>query len=177
MVTFIVEGDSDKDFFIDFLTELEITKDRYNIKIFNGKDNIFKLSCPLYDEIENELDIINKIFIVVDADDPKDKSPIRGYEETQKHLKSLIKDLEFDVFIDYFIFSDKDKNRGFLETFLLSVIEDEQQECIENFKECYEYDLSDKFVYNTFYKQKKYPFDFSHPNFDELKQKLINLFE
>jgi len=177
MVTFIVEGDSDKDFFIDFLTELGITKDRYKIKIFNGKDNIFKLSCPLYDEIENELDIINKIFIAVDADDPKDKSPIRGYEETQKHLNNLIKDLEFDVFIDYFIFSDKDKNRGFLETFLLSVIEDEQKECIDNFRECYKYELSDKWVYNTFYKQKKYPFDFSHPNFDELKQKLINLFE
>ena len=39
-----------------------------------------------------------------------------------------------------------------------------------------QYELTDKWAYNTFYKQKKHPFDFHHTNFDELKQKLQNLF-
>jgi hypothetical protein len=64
-----------------------------------------------------------------------------------------------------------------LESFLLSVLDDEQKECIEEFKKCYKYELSDKWTYNTFYKQKKHPFDFDHPNFQPLKDKLTDLFK
>jgi len=176
MVVFIVEGGTDRDFFIDILDKLDISSNKYNIKPFGGKDNIFKLTHPLYDEIEEELDRIDKIFIVVDADDPKDSSPIRGYKVTELKLKELIAKLDFGIDIDYFIFSNCDKESGYLESYLLSVLDDKQKDCIEDFRTCFKYDLSDKFVFNTFYKQKRYPFDFSHPNFDELKQKLINLF-
>jgi len=177
MVVFVVEGKTDIEFFRDFIEELDIQKDRYAFKNFEGKDNIFKLNHKLYNEIEGELDIVDKIFIAVDADDPKDRSPIRGYIKTQKRLEKLIDDLDFDIAIDYFIFSDQEKEKGYLESFLLSVLDDEQQKCIEKFKECYKYDLKDKWIFNEFYKQKQYPFDYSHPNFDELKQKLKNLFE
>ncbi len=177
MVVFVVEGKTDIKFFRDFIEELDISKDRYEFKNFEGKDNIFKLNHKLYDEIEDELDIIDKILIAVDADDPKDYSPIRGYQETQKRLEELIEDLDFNIPIDFFIFSDQEKEKGYLESFLLSVLDDEQQECIKKFKECYKYDLSDKWVFKEFYKQKQYPFDYSHPNFNTLKQKLKNLFE
>ncbi|NPA50376.1 MAG: hypothetical protein GXO02_01950 [Epsilonproteobacteria bacterium] len=177
MVVFIVEGITDKEFFEDFLNSLNIEKAKYEFKIFKGKDNIFKLSHCLYNEIEKELDIIDKLFIAVDADDPKDKCPIRGYKQTEEKLKELIKNLDFKLPVDYFIFSDEEKEKGYLESFLLSVLDNEQKECIEEFKNCYKYELSDKWVFNTFYKQKKYPFDYNHPNFNELKQKLINLFK
>ena len=177
MVVFIVEGITDKEFFEDFLNSLNIEKNRYEFRNFKGKDNIFNLNHKYYDKIEDEVDIIDKLFIAVDADDPKDECPIRGYKQTEEKLKELIKNLALDLPIDYFIFSDEEKEKGYLESFLLSVLEKEQKECIEEFKNCYKYELSDKWVFNTFYKQKKYPFDYNHPNFNKLKQKLINLFK
>ena len=84
--------------------------------------------------------------------------------------------MAFDVSVDYYIMCDE-KKEGHLESFLLSVLEDEQKECIESFRDCYKYELTDKWAYNEFYKQKKYPFDFSHDNFKELKTKLTNLFK
>ncbi len=177
MVIFVVEGVTDKEFFEDFLTKLNINKNRYEFRNFKGKDNIFNLNHKYYDRIEDELDIIEKIFIAVDADDPKDECPIRGYNKTEEKLKELIENLDFDLPIDYFIFSDEYREKGYLESFLLSVLDNEQQECVEQFRDCYKYELNDKWVFNSFYKQKKYPFDYNHPNFNELKQKLINLFK
>ena len=177
MVVIIVEGHSDREFLQDFISKtFNIAKEKYEFKVFDGKDNIFKLNHFYYDEIEKELDLIEKILIVVDADDPKDKCPIRGYEETEQKLKELINNLGFSVPIDYFIFCDEDK-KGYLESFLLSVLDEEQKDCIKNFKDCFAYNLSDKWVYNSFYKHNDHPFDFSHSNFDELKQKLQTLFE
>ena len=177
MVVIIAEGKTDIEFLTDFIVdELNIKREKFETKDFKGKNNIFKLDCKIYDEIENELDIIDSVLITVDADDPKDPSHIRGYNETEVKLKELIEDLNFNIPIDYYIFCD-DSKEGYLESFLLSVLENEQQECIKSFRECYKYELKDKFTYNTFYKQKEYPFDFSHPNFNKLKQKLKNIFK
>ena len=87
MVVIVVEGITDQEFLQDFLAYLHIEKKWYEFKIFEGKDNIFKLSHPFYDEMENELDIIDKIFIAVDANDPKDSSPTRGYTQTEEKLQ------------------------------------------------------------------------------------------
>ena len=181
MVTFIVEGTTDSSFLLDFVKKVfpDISREKFDIKVFDGKDNIFKLDYKLYDEIEDDITdgIIEKILILIDADDPKDECPIRGYKESENKLKELIENLDFGIDINYFIFSDENKNSGYLETFLLSVLNDEQKRCVADFRECFEYDLSDKFVFNTFYKQNRHPFDYSHPNFDELKEKLQNLFK
>ena len=179
MVVIIVEGQTDSEFLQDFIeNQFSIERSIYDFRGLEGKDYIFKLhDNEMYDTIEDELDAIEKILIVVDADDPKDKCPIRGYSKTENKLKELIENLDLNLPIDYFIFSDANKEKGYLETFLLSVLDNKQQECIDKFRNCYEYKLSDKWVFNTFYKQKKYPFDYSHPNFNELKEKLINLFK
>ena len=181
MVTIIVEGKTDEDFILDFIEKQfpNILRDKFNIKIFDGKDNIFKLNHDFYDEIEEEVKKgkIEKILILIDADDPKDNCPIRGYENSEKELQELIDNLDFNIEIDYYIFSDESKNNGYLETFLLSVLDTEQKDCIKAFRGCFKYNLSDKFVFNTFYKQKQYPFDYSHQNFGELKGKLRDLFD
>jgi hypothetical protein len=181
MVTIIVEGKTDSEFLIDFINQHfpNILREKYSIKIFEGKDKIFQLNYHIYDEIEELVknDIIEKILICVDADDPKDDCPVRGYRETEQKLNELIEELDFNIGIDYFIFSDEENKSGYLESFLLSILDEEQKNCIKNFRECFRYDLKDKFVFNTFYKQNSYSFDYSHQNFYELKQKLINLFE
>ena len=177
MVEIIVEGKTDAEFLNDFInSNFNIAREKFDIKVFDGKDNIFKLNHKYYDEIEEMLHIIDSIIIFADADDPNDTSPIRGFEETEKKLKELIENLDFNIPIDYYIFCDERKE-GYLESFLLSVLDDNQKECIQSFKECYKYDLTDKWVYNSFYKQKNYPFDYSNPNFSQLKIKLQNLFK
>ena len=177
MVIIITEGKTDIEFIKDFInSELDLSREKYEFKNFEGKDNIFQCGHKIYNEIENELDIIDKILITVDADDPNDPSPIRGYQETKDALESLTRDLDFNRPMDHYIFCDENRE-GFLESFLLSVLDDGQKECIANFRECYQYRLSDKWAYNTLYKHNRYPFNFNHPNFSELKTKLQTLFE
>ena len=106
-----------------------------------------------------DLPKIQKILLVVDADNNKDSNPNRGYEPSEKALKNLIKDLDFDdVLIDYHIMCDENQE-GYLESFLLSVLDDTQKKCIQEFKTCFEYDLTDKWVYHSFYKHNKHPFN------------------
>ena len=177
MVVIIVEGITDKEFFEDFFSDLDLEKSSYEFKIFNGKDNIFKLWNSLYEEIEGEQDIIDAVLIAVDADDPKDSCPVRGYADTDHKINELISNLDLEIPVDYYIFSDKNKQKGYLESFLLSVLDAKQQKCVNDFKECYKYELTDKWVFNTFYKQKNHPFDYGHQNFNELKHKLKKLFK
>ena len=178
MVIIAYEGKSDGEFFDTLLDEYNLDKNAVTYYDFTGKDNLFNISHQHYKEIEEKyINIVNKILLVVDADNKTDPNPNRGYDASEKALKKLIEDLSFeDISIDYYIMCDENKE-GNLESFLLSVLDEEQKECIRRFRECYKYELTDKWAYNTFYKQKKYPFDFSHPNFNELKEKLQNLFE
>ena len=178
MVIIAYEGKSDGEFFNTLLDEYHLDKNEVVYYDFKGKDNLFNFNHEHYNEIEKKyLSKVYKILLVVDADNKKDPNPNRGYGASEKALKKLIKDLDFeDVSIDYFIMCD-DSKEGNLESFLLSVLDDEQKECIDKFRECYKYKLTDKWAYNSFYKQKKEPFDFSHKNFNELKTKLKNLFE
>lgn len=173
MVIIAYEGKSDGEFFDSLLNTYGLSKANYYD--FEGKDKILDSSYKYYDELESDIDKIEKMLIVVDADNEKDPNPNRGYVASEKALKTLIEDLDFNIDIEYHIMCDS-KKEGNLESFLLSVLDDEQKECINSFKECYKYELTDKWAYNTFYKQKKHPFNFNHENFDELKQKLENLF-
>ena len=174
MVVIAYEGKSDGEFFNSLLKAYELPAAVYYD--FKGKDNILNITHSHYDEIESDLKKISKILLVVDADNEIDPNPNRGYKASEKALRELIKNLEFDISIEYHIMCDE-KKEGNLESFLLSVLDNEQKVCIDNFKECYKYELTDKWAYNTFYKQKKHPFDYQHQNFKVLKEKLINLFK
>ena len=178
MVIIAYEGKSDGEFFDTLLDEYHLNKNEVVYYDFKGKDNLFSIGHNNYDEIEEKyLNIVNKILFVVDADNEKDPNPNRGYDASEKALKKLIDNLGFeDIAMDYYIMCDEN-NEGNLESFLLSILDETQQKCIQNFRECYKYPLSDKWAYNSFYKQKKEPFDFSHPNFAKLKRKLQKLYE
>ena len=177
MVAILFEGISDEKFFNSVLSEYKLSFKEVLFFKFNGKDNLFKISHTNYDDLESDIEVgkITKALLVVDADNKKDPNPNRGFIPSENKLKEIIEELDFDIPIDYHIMCDENKE-GNLESFLLSVLEDEQKECISKFRECYKHDLNDKWAYNTFYKQKKEPFNFNHTNFDLLKEKLLNLF-
>jgi hypothetical protein len=178
MVIIAYEGKSDGEFFDTLLDEYELDKNQILYYEFKGKDNLFNIKHKHYNEIEKKyLNKVSHILLVVDADNKKDPNPNRGYDTSKKALAKLIEDLSFeDVSMDYYIMCDENKE-GYLESFLLSVLDDKQKKCIEKFKGCFEYELTDKWVYNSFYKHNKYPFDFKHPNFKNLKEKLEKMYE
>jgi len=176
MVVIGYEGKSDGEFFDNLLDTYGLDKNQVTYYNFEGKDNLFNISHKHYSEIEGDLPKIEKILLVADADNETDPNPNRGYNASDEKLKGTIDDLGFEVPIDYYIMCDENKE-GNLESFLLSVLDDTQKKCIHTFRDCYKYELSDKWAYNTFYKQKKHPFDFSHENFNDLKTKLKNLFK
>jgi hypothetical protein len=178
MVIIAHEGKSDGEFFDTLLDEYNLDKNQVLYYEFEGKDNLFNIGHKHYDEIEKKyLNIVSHILLVVDADNKKDPNRNRGYEASEKALKKLIEDLSFeDILMDYYIMCDENKE-GYLESFLLSVLDDKQKKCIEEFKGCFHYELTDKWVYNSFYKHNKYPFDFNHPNFKNLKEKLEKMYE
>lgn len=178
MVAILFEGKSDEKILNQICDTYNLAKEKIIYFNFEGKDNIFNISHEYYSEIENDinnLQRIDKILIVVDADNDNDPNPNRGFEASKNKLEEIITDLDFKIPIDYYIMCDENKV-GNLETFLLSVLDTEQKKCIENFKNCYKYKLSDKWTYNSFYKQMNHPFDFNHQNFNILKEKLTNLF-
>ncbi len=170
MVAILHEGKTDKIFFDSLLSSYDLPNGETFIKYFDfkGVDNIFKLNHAYYDILEEEVGVgkISKILIIVDADD--------HYDERASDLKRLVNNLGFDVGIDYFIMCGENHS-GNLESFLLSSLDDEQKDCLKTFLDCYTYDFTNKHVYNIFYKDKKHPFDFHSPVFNELKLKLEKL--
>ena len=179
MVAILFEGKTDKQFLEQICKSYTLPVDKIKYFNFKGKDNLFNISNSNYNELEKDINIlekINAILIVTDADKESDIHPYRGFETTKNKLEETIEKLAFTIPVDYYIMCDENK-QGNLESFLLSVLDDRQKKCISRFTKCYEYDLNDKWVYNTFYKQKKHPFDFKHQNFDLLKDKLMNLFK
>jgi len=174
MVIIAFEGKSDGEFFDSLLETYHLEKNQVSYYDFEGKDNLFNISHEYYNEIEKDIAKIDKILLVVDADNEKDLNPHRGFKASKMKLIETIDNLNFDVEMDYYIMCDTNKE-GNLESFLLSILDDEQKKCIDSFRDCYHYELSDKWAYNMFYKQKQHPFDFKHKNFNILKEKLQNL--
>lgn len=177
MVAILFEGRADHEFLKSLLETYTLPIKNVSFQEFEGKDNIFNVAHKNYAYLEQEIKAgkIDKILIVMDADNDKDPNPYRGFDASKAKIEETIDNLGFTIPVDYYMMCDENKE-GNLESFLLSVLDDEQKKCIESFRNCFQYELTDKWVYYSFYKHNKHPFDFSHPNFDDLKSKLTNLF-
>jgi hypothetical protein len=149
---------------------------------FGAKSNFFKNDYSGYKELLSEIkeDTVSKVLFVVDADYGENDKTYGGFENTKGELDNIIKKLAIEGISDIYITCDPDSKDGYLESLILSSIPQEQKKCIESFLECSEFKSKDnhKAILNQIYKSAypKAPYDFSHPNFDELKQKLKNLF-
>lgn len=124
---------------------------------------------------------IEKVLFVVDADyDNDDNRVYGGFENTTSELNKIIEYLKLQAVSDIYITCDPKTKTGYLESLILSTIPEQQRNCIECFLACSEFKSKEhhKAIFNDIYKHAypKAPFDFGHENFNELKQKLRNLF-
>jgi hypothetical protein len=177
------EGKSiDKSFFELLIKNLK--KDPNEIEFYGmgGKSNFFKKDNLNYKDVLLEIEEVTQILFIIDSD-YEIQQRFGGYENTLKEIEIIQNELNVKDISDTFIAYDKDsqKKEGYLESLILSSLTDEQNNCIKSFLDkCPEFKgkNSHKSIFNILYKN-AYPdksFNFEHPNFDELKQKLTNLF-
>jgi len=177
------EGKSiDKDFFKLLMKDLNLDSEKVEFYGMGTKSNFFKKDNINYKNLLLEIEEIDKILFIIDSDYEKEKK-YGGYQNTLREVGNIQDELNIKDISDTFIAYDKnsDKKEGYLESLILSSLTDEQNNCIKSFLEkCPEFKgkNSHKSIFNIIYKNAypNKPFNFKHPNFDELKEKLIYLF-
>jgi len=149
---------------------------------FGAKSNFFTVESQRYKalRLKIEEEEVAKVLFVVDADYEKNDAKYGGYKNTKASLIKVMSDLNLENYADSYIVCDPESQCGYLESFILSTIPDTHKKCIENFLNCSDFKSKEnhKSILNQIYKiaYPETPFDFSHKNFDELKQKLRKLF-
>ncbi len=179
MVRIFCEGSDDKTFLRLLLNDLKKSQNiigQHNfdsiIKVMGGKSNL--LDKKSYKTVNKQVGKqIKKVLFVFDCDFIEDDNICGGLENSIKAIEKLITTLDWKIEVDYYIFN---KN---LDYFIIDTIDKK-----ENFlgcEECFELKELNKnrkiltCIYKSLYPKK--PFDFSHPNFNELKHKLKKLFK
>jgi hypothetical protein len=181
-VAILHEGKEDKKILQLLIEKLELDINKVQYVCMDGKSNFFKLEYPKYEYLKNLIKErqINKLLFVVDADYEDKDQKYGGYQNTENELKNIIHQLGLTEYSDIYIVCDPETKQGYLESLILSTIPDEHKDCIEHFLSCSEFKSKDnhKSILNQIYKiaYPNKPYDFSHENFDILKQKLIKLF-
>ena len=181
MVRIFVEGEDDKKFIIVFLRKLLKDKavDLGNNTNFDDLITIMGNKSKLL-EYENYTNTsllvgkkIKKALFIFDCDFEEDDKVCGGLEKSKKAIEDLIIQLDWKIKVDYYIFN---KN---LDYFIIDTLDDKKNflGCEECFK-LKELNKNRKIltcIYKSLYPKK--PYDFKHENFNELKDKLINLFK
>jgi hypothetical protein len=179
MVRIFCEGSDDKTFLRLLLNDLKKSGDIIGfenfdsiVKVMGGKSNL--LDKESYSTIDKQVGKqLTQIFFIFDCDFKEDDKVCGGLKNSKKAIEDLIIQLDWKIEVDYYIFN---KN---LDYFIIDTLDKK-----ENFlgcEECFELKELNKnrkiltCIYKSLYPKK--PFDFSHPNFNELKQKLKNLFK
>lgn len=145
-----------------------------------AKSNFFKAASYPEFLIEGVNKTIEKVLLIVDADDIKNDALYGGYENTEKSLNKIIAQLNFQEISSIYIMCDPTTKTGYLESFILSTIPAQQKTCIERFLECSQFKSKENHkailnqIYNMAYPNA--PYDFKHPYFDDLKTQLTQLF-
>ena len=178
MVKIIVEGNDDKNLLTTLLRKLELgdkNKLESYILSMGGKAKLLDCKQQKYEKITEKIKLnkITKVLFIFDCDFKKDDNECGGYDKSEECFQQLKKDLNWNIEVDYYIF---DKN---LDYFLIESLP-KKKECFIDFEKCL--DLKEispnrkpiANLYRNLYPNN--PYDFSHQNFNELKQKLRNLF-
>jgi predicted ATP-dependent endonuclease of OLD family len=183
-VAIFCEGSTDVIFLKEFITHLGFRKDDVRPYIMQGKPHFFEEDHKYYADVKSrlEIDAIKKVLFVMDADTIDKNNPNHdGFENTEIKLKYLIVQLGFQSISDYCIMCNPETQSGYLESLILSTIDEQTRHCIERFLECSQIaskedhkDIVHK-IYNKLYPNE--PYNFDHENFNDLKTKLENLFK
>jgi len=184
MVKIICEGKSDKKLitnFIDFLGYEGCYSDD-NFIVMGNKSNIFKDDDPRYKTLIQLIDTdkISKIVFIVDADYEADNNTYGGYDNTKKEIEAFITKLKLEKISEYFISCDPTTKDGYLESLLLSTVDENLKSCYSEFLDCVDFKEKSqhKYIMEQLHRitSPNKPYDFSHQNFDELRMKLEKLF-
>ena len=165
------------------LAEMNLDEKKVRFIGVGNKSNFFKIDNIDYIKLKMDIEYekFSKILFVLDADYKKNDSIYGGYQNTKIELEKIIKELGLEEYSDIYITCDPIEQCGYLESLILSTIPQKEKECIETFLECSDFKSKEnhKAILNQIYKTAypNAPFDFSHKNFNELKQKLKNLFK
>jgi len=176
MVAILHEGKSiDKSFFQLLLDDLKLNTSQVNFYGMGTKSNFFNREFAQYQDLslEIERENIDKVLFIIDADE--------SFEQTETKLLTIMDELQITEISHYYIACDPITETGYLESLILSSLSEEQKKCINDFLTCSDFKSKthDKSIFNIIYKNAypNAPFDFSHANFEPLKEKLINLFK
>ena len=137
----------------NLISELKLDLTVFQFYGVDTKSNFFKPEAWFYSQLQELIQDgqINKLLFVIDADYSKNDQIHGGYDNTLQYLESL----------------------------LLSTLDEEKVKCIQAFLDCSHFKSKDnhKSILNQIYKTaySNAPFDLKHSHFDELKQKLRDL--
>jgi len=156
-----------------------------NKVIFLGmgnKSNFFKLDYKNYNELKLRFlqEQVDRILFIIDADYEESNHRYGGYDKTKKELEEFIKKLDFYACVDIYVMCDPNTKVGYLESLILSTLDDKEKQCVNDFLACshFKSKQNDKAVLNQIYNiaYPQAPYNFKHKHFDLLKQKLRALF-
>jgi len=181
MVRVFVEGEDDKKFIIKLFLFLK----KNNLIIFESNANFDDFITVMGNKskllnVESYVDkspIIKKkgkkVLFLFDCDLEIDDKKCGGITKSEECFTTLKSELNWNIPIDHYIFN---KN---LDYFISETIE--KKHCLLKIEECLELNSLKPnrkplaALYGIMYP--KAPYNLEHQNFDELKQKLINLFK
>lgn len=164
------------------LKDLNLDVNRVEFYGFGSKSNFFKKDYKVYKNLQMAIgeQEIEKILFVLDADNEENDNIFGGHVKTGRGMRSVLSDLKLSSISDFYISRNPITHTGNIESLLLSTIQEEQKECIDDFLQCSEFKAkgNDKALLRQIYKlaYPHTPYNFKHENFDELKEKLQNLF-
>lgn len=182
-VAILCEGKSDKNFFASLINHLGLDKNLVSFYIFGGKSKFFELANTNYQDLKLEIDSgqIEKVLFVVDADNATTDSVYGGFENTQKQLDVVIKQLKIENISHTYVMCDPTTKIGYLESFILTTIPEAQRSCINNFLACSQFQSKENHkailnqIYNLAYPEA--PYNFEHQYFESLKMRITDLFK
>ncbi len=171
---------------IELLLEKQEIKAEEKVKFFamGSKSNFFKADNKNYRQLKLDIESeqIGKVLFMLDADRAENDATYGGYDNTKREMQLIIEELGIAMVSDIYIACDETKT-GCLESLIFSTIPDERKKCITELDFC-----SNSTTTSTKHPHKEllnlyrcvYRSDgldnLKHPNFNELKQKLKNLF-
>jgi hypothetical protein len=183
MVKIVCEGKSDKSKIKEMLDFLKINYLDDIFIIMGNKSTIFKEDDSRYKTllVLIKAQKVEKILFIVDADYKKDNSIYGGYNNTNGALEVLIEKLNIKEISDFYISCNPFSKDGYLESLLLSTVDKNLKECYDEFLDCIEFEEKShhKYIMEQLHKitSPKKPYDLSHNNFKNFREKLTFLFE
>ena len=180
MVLILHEGKDDKKYLKRVCSYLDIEVNDDDFYEMGDKSSFFKEDSPAYEYIKKN-PRVSKILFVFDADYQSNDSKYGGYENSEREIKLVIENLELLNKSDYCITCNPNTKDGYFETLFFSCVPDDLKKCYEEFMKCSGF--KEKENYKTIMTKlhemasPRKPYDYEHPNFEDIKIKLKNLFK